>query len=73
MKRRASTSQGMYTKKTKYDNSKPKYARQNARLAVGGPELNYHTVTFNTDATTTGAIIDLSTLAAGDTNLLRYE
>ncbi len=72
MKRQASFTQQPYTKKTKtFDNTKPKYQRQNASLALGGPELKYHSVAFNTDATTTGTIVDLSTLAAGDTALLR--
>lgn len=67
MKRKSSTtSAGSYSKKQKYP--KATYKRQNASLA---PELKFNDTAFTTDATTTGAVIALSTVAAGDTALLR--
>lgn len=68
MKRRASkelTSTGKYKK-----SKKPVYKRQSAGLSLA-PELKYNDTAFNTDATTGGAVIALSTFAAGDTALLR--
>lgn len=66
MKRKSTTTQGSYQKKAKY--SKPSYKRQNASLS---PELKYNDTSFNTDATTTGAVIALTTFAAGDTSITR--
>jgi len=66
MKRKSTTTQGSYQKKAKY--AKPSYKRQNASLSL---ELKYNDTAFNTDATTTGAVIALSTFAAGDTALTR--
>lgn len=59
--------------------SKPKLARQGAsrNLQTGRrqlsikPELKYNDVTINTDATATETVVALTTIAAGDTALLR--
>lgn len=46
--------------------------RRKSQALVGlTQELKFNDTAFNTDATTTGAIIALSTFAAGDTSLLR--
>lgn len=68
MKRQGSVLQDTKFKKTK----KPAYKRQSAGVGVSlAPELKYHDTSFNTDATTTGTIVSLSSVAAGDTALLR--
>lgn len=54
----------MYKKKK----ATPYYKKPSVSLA---PELKYNDTAFNTDATTSGAVIALSTFAAGDTALLR--
>lgn len=66
MKRKASTSQGQLSKK-----SKPAaYKRQNAALMLG-QELKFHDSAITSAANTTTAVVALSSMAAGDTAILR--
>ena len=56
---------------TKFRKTPTKFSRARTSGAGIAPELKFNDVSFTTDATTTGAIIALNQMAAGDTALLR--
>ena len=67
-KRKASTQKGPKTFKRQKVAGTKTYRTKSVVLA---PELKYNDNAFATDATTTGAIVALNNMAAGDTALLR--
>lgn len=67
MKRKATQDVGTGRKKPKV----AAVARKSSALKDLTPELKYNDVSFNTDATTTETVVALTTVAAGDTALLR--
>lgn len=69
MKRKASTALARPTKKPKTRN--PLAVTQAKRLSALQDEQKYNDATFNADATSTGTVTALSTIAAGDTVLTR--
>lgn len=66
-KRKAATQKGPAPKRRKVAGTKT-FKPKNVVLA---PELKYNDAAFAADATTTGAIVALNNMAAGDTALLR--
>lgn len=68
MKRKASIALATGRKKPKAMQTS---VRKSSALKDLKPELKYNDVSFNTDATTTETVIALTTIAAGDTALLR--